>query len=97
MASRYTNCLIAVLNNRKQTSTGTALNDISSGQDSGRSQYFSGTGRSSKSVPELNNSTKVQIVRNVDLRVDSSEDIELGELHPSKVRLVWRLRKVIFD
>ncbi|PPQ90360.1 hypothetical protein CVT25_007762 [Psilocybe cyanescens] len=74
----YTNCLIAVLNNRRQTATGTVKDNSSSQETTGRNQYTRRSVMPSRSVVEPNDPVKIQIVRNVDLNVDT--DMELGDM-----------------
>ncbi|KIJ23439.1 hypothetical protein M422DRAFT_39612 [Sphaerobolus stellatus SS14] len=74
----YTNCLIAVLNNRRLTSNGTIKNNPVSSH-SASAQNFRTTVNPQLSVQAPEGGVKIQIVRNVDFRRDS--DIELGDMH----------------
>ncbi|KJA26288.1 hypothetical protein HYPSUDRAFT_36570 [Hypholoma sublateritium FD-334 SS-4] len=85
LSKLYTNCLIAVLNNRRQTANGT-IKDFSSSHETSRNQFPSArTGGPSRSVVEPSHDReqmKVQIVRSVDFKADS--DMELGTMQSKK-------------
>jgi len=83
LSKLYTNCLIAVLNNRRISATGT-IKDFPTTSNSVSGNQFTAarTGRPSRSIAEPHEQMKIQIVRNVEFKADS--DIELGTMQKSQ-------------